>query len=102
MEQIELAGTSRTIDKTGAKRLRKAGKVPGIVYGHGFDTIPLHFEAMELKRTLAQAGASRLINLRIDGASSTQPVLAREIQRDVLTGAPTHIDLLAVVRTGMG
>jgi len=99
MEQIELAGTSRTIEKTGAKRLRQAGKVPGIVYGHGFDSIPLHFEAMELKRILAQAGASRLINLRIDGASSTQPVLAREIQRDVLTGVPTHIDFLAVSMT---
>jgi len=99
MEQIELAGTSRTVEKTGARRLRQAGKVPGIVYGHGFDSIPLHFGAMELKRILAQAGASRLINLRIDGASSTQPVLAREIQRDVLTGVPTHIDFLAVSMT---
>lgn len=99
MEQIELAATRRTVTKNAAKRLRREGKVPGILYGHTFENVPLEFEALTLKRTLSKAGASQLIQLRIDAASSTQPVLAREIQRDVLSGEPTHVDFLAVSMT---
>ena len=99
MEQIELAAARRTVTKNAAKRLRREGRVPGILYGHAVENVPLEFEALTLKRTLAKAGASQLIQLRIDAASSTQPVLAREIQRDVLSGDPTHVDVLAVSMT---
>jgi large subunit ribosomal protein L25 len=99
MEQIELAAARRSVAKTEAKRLRREGQVPGILYGHGVETVPLQIAALELKRTLAQAGASQLIQLRVDNARSTQPVLAREIQRDVLSGDPIHVDFLAVSMT---
>jgi large subunit ribosomal protein L25 len=99
MEQIELAATRRTVEKNAAKRLRQEGKVPGVLYGHAVGNVPLEFEALNLKRILAKAGASQLIQLRIDAASSTQPVLAREIQRDVLSGEPIHVDFLAVSMT---
>jgi large subunit ribosomal protein L25 len=99
MEQIELSAARRTVEKGGAKRIREQGRVPGIVYGHGFENVPLHMEALELTRILTEAGASSLIHLRIDDASVTQPVLAREIQRDVLTGDPIHVDFLAVSMT---
>ena len=99
MEQIELAATRRTVKKGQAKRIRAEGQVPGIVYGYGFDSQPLAMEAFELGRVLGQAGASSLIHLRIDDASTTQPVLARDIQRDVLTGEPIHVDFLAVSMT---
>ena len=99
MEQIELSAQRRTIEKRGAKRLRRLGKVPGMLYGRGVDNIPLSMEAMELKRTLNEAGASQLIELRIDEASTTQPVLAREIQRDVLSGEAIHVDFYAVSMT---
>jgi large subunit ribosomal protein L25 len=98
MERIELAATRRTVEKKTAKRLRREGRVPGILYGHGFESVPLHFDALDLKRTLATAGASQLIQLQIDEATP-QPVLAREIQRDVLSGEPIHVDLLAVSMT---
>ena len=96
MEQIQLAAVRRTVEKGAAKRLRQIGRVPGILYGYGFETLPLQFEALALQRILTQAGASQLIHLRLDDGSSTLPVLAREIQRDVLTGEPMHVDFLAV------
>ena len=99
MEQIQLAAIRRTVEKGAAKRLRQTGRVPGVLYGSGFETQPLQFEALALQRILTQAGASQLIHLRIDDGSSTQPVLAREIQRDVLTGEPMHVDFLAVSMT---
>lgn len=98
MEQIELAATRRTVEKKTARRMRREGRVPGILYGHGFESVPLHFDALDLKRTLTTAGASQLIQLQIDEATP-QPVLAREIQRDVLSGEPIHVDLLAVSMT---
>jgi len=98
MEPIELAATHRTVEKKTAKRLRREGRVPGILYGHGVENVPLHFDALELKRTLAKAGASQLIQLQI-GKAASQPVLAREIQRDVLSGDAIHVDLLAVSMT---
>jgi large subunit ribosomal protein L25 len=99
MEQIKLFSVRRTIKKGAAKELRQQGLVPCILYGRGFETVPLQIEALELSRILAKAGSSQLINLKIDKARSTQPVLAREIQRDVLTGEPIHVDFLAVSMT---
>jgi large subunit ribosomal protein L25 len=99
MEQIELVATHRTVEKGAAKQLRLEGMVPGILYGHDVGSVPLQFEALELKRTLTKAGSSQLIRLRIQDVPSTQPVLAREIQRNVLTGEPIHVDFLAVSMT---
>lgn len=99
MEQIELVATRRTIEKGAARRLRKKGIVPGILYGYGVESVPLQFEALELSRALARAGSSQLIHLQVEGTPSAQPVLAREIQRNILTGEPIHVDLLSVSMT---
>jgi large subunit ribosomal protein L25 len=99
MERIELDAKSRTVKKRAAKQLRSEGQVPGIVYGSGLENIAVRFESLPLKRILAEAGASQLIHLRIDDSTKTQPVLAREIQRNVFTGDPVHVDFLAVSMT---
>lgn len=99
MERIELAAARRELEKGAAKRLRQGGQVPGMLYGHGVGNVPLQMVALDLKRTLSQAGASQLIHLRIDEGATTQPVLAREIQRDVFSGDPIHVDFLAVSMT---
>jgi large subunit ribosomal protein L25 len=99
MEKIELIASRRKIAKKAAKRLRSEGMVPGMLYGHGFENVALKIQSLSLNRILSQAGSSQLIHLRIDDSSTTQPVLAREIQRNVLTGAPIHVDFLAVSMT---
>jgi large subunit ribosomal protein L25 len=99
MDRIELDALTRVVAKKAAKQLRREGQVPAMLYGHRFDNIPLRIPAIELRRTISEAGASRLIYLNIDGHAEAQPVLAREIQRDVLTGEPIHVDFLAVSMT---
>jgi large subunit ribosomal protein L25 len=99
MERIELMADRRIVKKRAAKRLRRKGIVPGMLYGLGMENEPLQVEILTLKRTLTEAGSSQLIHIRIDGDSVTRPVLAREIQRDVLTGDPIHVDFLAVSMT---
>jgi large subunit ribosomal protein L25 len=98
MDTIELQATRRTVAKKSAKRLREEGEIPGMIYGHGIGNVPVKIPILELKRTLSEAGASTLIQMRIDD-DQPQPVLAREIQRDVLTGDPIHVDFYAVSMT---
>jgi large subunit ribosomal protein L25 len=77
-----------------ARRLRGAGRVPGILYGGGEEQ-PLSFDvdARELRLALARAGA--VLDLRVDGASPT-PVVLKEAQRHPVRGDTVHVDLLRV------
>jgi large subunit ribosomal protein L25 len=95
MDRIELNAQHRDVSKRSAKRLRREGEVPAMLYGYDIGNIPIRIPVLELRRTLTQAGGSQLIELRI-GDGQSQPVLAREIQRNVLTGDPIHVDFLAV------
>jgi large subunit ribosomal protein L25 len=87
VERREAAGSRA------ARRLRRAGNVPGIVYGGGEDPIPFQVDARELRHALQHAGA--VLELSIDGAGTT-PVVVKELIRHPVTGETTHIDVLRV------
>jgi large subunit ribosomal protein L25 len=76
-----------------SRRLRRTGRVPGIVYGtpEG-DCIPFSADARELRRVLIGAGA--LIDLKVDG--SARPVIVKDTQHHPVRGEVMHIDFLQV------
>jgi large subunit ribosomal protein L25 len=76
-----------------ARRLRRAGNVLGVVYGGGEDPISFLVPARELRHALADAGA--VIDLTVDGGSST-PVVVKDLVRHPVSNATVHIDLLRV------
>jgi large subunit ribosomal protein L25 len=76
----------------GARRLRRSGQIPGVVYGGGEDPVTLQIELLTLRRVLAHAG--QIVDLDLDGA--TVPVLLKDTQRHPVTGEPVHVDLLRV------
>jgi large subunit ribosomal protein L25 len=76
-----------------ARRLRRAGNVPGTVYGGGQDAISFSVNARELRHALAEGGA--VLDLQIGGATS-QPVVLKELVRHPVSGNTTHIDLVRV------
>ena len=81
-----------------ARKLRAAGRVPAVFYGHGQETVPLSVDARDMLHVLHSAGGSNvLLDLIVDG----KPHLAmpREIQRDHIHNRLIHIDFLAVSRT---
>jgi large subunit ribosomal protein L25 len=82
------AGGSRA-----ARRLRHAGRVPGIVYGGDGEAVTFEAGARELR--LALAGSGAVMDLSIDGGKPT-PVVLKEAQRHPLHGETTHVDLLRV------
>jgi large subunit ribosomal protein L25 len=76
-----------------ARRLRRTGSVPGIVYGGGEDPVAFQVDARELRHVLQHAGA--VLELNIDGAGGS-PVVVKELTRHPVTGETIHLDLLRV------
>jgi large subunit ribosomal protein L25 len=76
-----------------ARRLRRAGNVPGVVYGGGSEPVTFQVDARVLRLALQHAGA--VLDLSIDGEQSS-PVVVKELVRHPVTGYATHIDLLRV------
>jgi large subunit ribosomal protein L25 len=76
-----------------ARRLRREGLVPGVIYGGGDE--PQHFavDARTLRNTLAHAG--QVIEVAVDGGTNDN-VLIKDVQRHPVRGEPVHVDLLRV------
>jgi large subunit ribosomal protein L25 len=86
--------TSRT--QTGsraARRMRRSGRVPGVLYGGDGDSLCFDVDARELRVALASSGA--VLDLSVDAAKAT-PVVLKEAQRDPVRGHTVHVDMLRV------
>lgn len=96
MSDVKIAAELRTeFGKGAARRLRRTGRVPAVLYGHGTD--PVHLALPGHDTMLALKTANVLITLDIDGASS-ELALPKHVQRDPLKGFIEHVDLLLVKR----
>lgn len=80
-----------------AGRLRRAGRLPAVVYGLGTETRCVSVPARELERALhGESGANTLITLQIDGEEAL--ALARQIQRHPTKGHLVHVDFVRIRR----
>jgi large subunit ribosomal protein L25 len=81
-----------------ARKLRAAGRIPAVLYGHDQESMALSVDAHDMFRVLhTSAGANVLVDLKVDGTEHL--VLPREIQRNHIKGTIVHVDFLAVSRT---
>jgi large subunit ribosomal protein L25 len=76
-----------------ARRLRNVGRVPGVVYGGTDDSVTFQVDARELRHALTHGGA--VLDVSVDGAKAS-PVIVKDTQRDAVSGAVIHVDLLRV------
>src|SRR3954471_2039185 len=76
-----------------ARRLRRAGSVPGVIYGGGDEPAPFSVDARILRNTLAHSGA--ILQISVDGGADS-PVLVKDLQRHPVRGEIVHVDLLRV------
>lgn len=98
-QQNNLKATKR--DLTGsanAGRLRRAGSVPGVVYGASQDNYSVQVESKEFKNLLRHSASEQiLVNLQIEGAKESDKLaLIKEVQHNALSGEILHIDFNAV------
>jgi large subunit ribosomal protein L25 len=81
-----------------ARKLRAAGRVPAVLYGHGQETQALSVDAHDMFKVLhTSAGANVLVDLKVE--KDEHLVLPREIQRNHIKGTIVHVDFLVVSRT---
>jgi large subunit ribosomal protein L25 len=97
-KQVKLSALPRTAAGKGeTNRLRRAGRVPAILYGHEVEPTAVSVDERQLFHALnGPAGRNALIALEVEG--STTLVVARDIQRHAVRRDVLHIDLLAVDR----
>jgi large subunit ribosomal protein L25 len=89
--------TGRPVGSRPSKRLRAAGKVPGVVYGHSTEPMPVSVEWKPLRQALTtDAGLNALINLVIDG--KRQLSIVKELQRHPMHQSVDHVDFLLISR----
>lgn len=89
---IERRSTTGT---TSAAALRRAGRIPGVVYGHGTDPVHVSFEAKVFDDLLHHGGRTGVIALTLDGRKS-DTALVRDIARNPVTRKVVHVDLQRV------
>lgn len=96
MEQIELSAATRDILGKKVRFLRRQGLTPANLYGRNVKSTALQVDTIQLKHTLAKAGKSSLVALKVDSAKRPKMVIIRDIQREPLTGGLLHVDLYQV------
>jgi len=98
MPEIPLmAQAGRPTGSQPARRLRAAGKIPAVLYGHGIEALPIAVDGRELRAALTtDAGLNALLAVGVDG--TTHLAMARELQRDPVRGAIRHVDFVIVRR----
>lgn len=105
MEKIVIQATRRTVTGKKVGALRRAGKLPGVLYGHQTESTPILMELRDASRVLAHASSSQLITVNLDGKEFA--TLVREKQRDFIKGTLLHVDFQVVsltekIRTTVG
>ncbi len=97
MSEVRLPAESRTeFGKGGARRTRRAGKIPAVIYGHGADPRHVSLPAREFTNAIKHGGANVLLTLDLEGGD--QLAIPKAIQRHPIKGIYEHVDLLAVRR----
>jgi large subunit ribosomal protein L25 len=87
-----------TTGTTHARSLRRNGKIPGILFGHGAPSLPITLNARALDDIIHACGKSHLLTITIDGKTQDTALL-RDLQRDPVTHRITHADLQRISAT---
>jgi large subunit ribosomal protein L25 len=98
VSEVKISAEPRTeFGKGGARRTRRAGKVPAVLYGHGEPPKHIALPAREFAAAIRHGGMTQVFNIAISDGTETL-ALAKAIQRDPLKDTFEHVDLLIVKR----
>lgn len=89
---LVLQATKREGEK--ADSVRASGRIPAVFYGFGKESTPVSVPSIDFIKLFKQAGETTAITLDMGGEKV--PTLIHDIQRDPVTGEPTHVDFLVV------
>jgi large subunit ribosomal protein L25 len=95
-EKIELKVEKREVLGKKVRFLRNKGVVPVHMFGHNVDSLALQGDSAVLTKVLAQAGKTRLIDLKVGKSQKAHNVMVREVQKDPIKGSLLHVDFYEV------
>lgn len=98
MSEVTLAvEVGRVTGSRASKRLRAAGKIPAVVYGHGTEPLSVAVDRRDLRQVLTtEAGMNALINLVVDGRRRLS--IVKDLQRDPVHRSIDHVDFQLIDR----
>ena len=94
MEKVVLKAEKREVIGKQVKAMRRAGKLPAVIYGRRTEPINVSLDAHTASLVLGKLTSSSLVTIQVDGAE--YPALVREKQRDYIKNRLLHVDFLAV------
>ena len=99
MSEVKISAEPRTeFGKGGARRTRRAGLVPAVLYGHGEAPQHIALPAREFAAAIRHGGLNQIFTIDIAGNAAATLALPKAIQRDPIKDTYEHIDLLIVKR----
>ena len=93
---LELTLDARDAHGKANRRLRRAGFVPGVVYGRGHDSTPVQVDAKTFETLYRSAGKTSVVKFRLPGEGRATSGFIKSVQRNPLTGTPIHVDYFLV------
>jgi large subunit ribosomal protein L25 len=93
-----LAAANREVTGKAVNRLRKEGRLPAVVFGHGLNSANVSVDTHDFEQLRRHVGPNALIDLSVDGKKS-KPVLVQHVQVHPVNRRPLHVDLFAVRMT---
>jgi large subunit ribosomal protein L25 len=96
-DTVLVADTSRPLGSRNSRRLRHAGRVPAVVYGHGITSTPVSVDARALRAALStDAGLNAVFEIDVDGAHHL--AMAKVVDHHPVRHTIAHVDFLVVNR----
>ncbi|NQY57968.1 MAG: 50S ribosomal protein L25 [Ilumatobacteraceae bacterium] len=94
-ETVLNANPGRATGSSTSRRLRREGRIPAVVYGHGMDPLAVDIDRRELRAALSgAAGLNTILDLTVEGA--VYPSLIKDIQRHPVRRTVLHVDFIQV------
>jgi large subunit ribosomal protein L25 len=97
LEKVVLKASKRNVTGKQVRALRRAGKLPAVLYGYRIDSTPITLDAHETSLLLSRLTSSSLVNISLDGRE--YPTLVREKQRHPIKRHLLHLDFQALSLT---
>jgi large subunit ribosomal protein L25 len=98
VSEVKISAEPRTeFGKGGARRTRRAGLVPAVLYGHGEKPVHIALPSREFAAAIRHGGLNQVFAIEVSGGSSTL-ALPKAIQRDPIRDTYEHVDLIIVKR----
>lgn len=97
MEKTVINANKRVVKGKGVGQLRRSGILPGVLYGHKFESTPIEMNQREASNILRNVSQSKIVTINLEGKEVA--TLVRERQKDYIRNEYTHVDFQVVSMT---